>query len=59
MAVRQFDCRAGRRIGADIHGVFAEIEERDRADEEDDEDRDRQQRHDGGDREGQLDAAGV
>ena len=51
IALRQLHRRSGRRIRADIHRVFAEIEERNRAHEEDEQDRDGEQRHDDGDRE--------
>ncbi len=56
---RQFDSRAGHRIGADIQRVAAEIEERKRAGEKDDEHGDRHQRDESGDDEGQLDAARI
>ena len=49
IAVRQLDGRSGRRIGTDIHRVFAEIDERNRAHEKDDQDRDGEQGHDDGD----------
>ena len=52
VAFGQLHGGSGRRIGPDIHRVFAEIDERNRADEEDDEDRDREQRDDDRDGEG-------
>ena len=47
------------RIHADIHGVFAEVDDGQGADEEGDQHGDGEQRHHGGDHEGQLDAVGV
>ena len=58
MTVGQLDCGPGR-IYADIHRVFAEIEEWDRTDEEDKQDRDRKQSDNHRDHERQLDAARV
>jgi hypothetical protein len=37
MTLWELDRRPGRRIGANIHGVFAEIEKRNGTDEKDDE----------------------
>ena len=58
MAIGQLDRRSGG-IPPDIHGVFAEVEERNRAQEKDEKDRDRQQGHDHRHGEGQLDATRV
>ena len=59
VASRELHRRPGRRIGADIHRILAEIDERNRGHEEDDQDRDSKQRHNDGDRERQLDATRI
>ena len=59
MAFGQLDCRSGRRIGADVQRVFAEIEKRKRADEEHHENADGEQGHHDRDHERQLDAADI
>ena len=59
MPVRQLDCRSGRRIGADIHRVLAEVEDRECAHKKDDEDGDCKQGDDDGDSERQLDPTSV
>ena len=59
IAVRQLDGRSRRRVCTDIHRVLAEIDERDRAHEEDEQHRDREQGDDDGDGERQFDASCV
>ena len=59
MTAGQFDARSGRRIGSDIHRIFAEIDERKRADKEDGQNHDSKQGHDRGDQKGQLDASRI
>src|SRR5262245_30977638 len=59
MSLRQRDGRPGRWIGADIHGVFAEVKDRQRAHEKEEQDGDGEQRYDNGDGKRQLDTTRV
>ncbi len=59
VAVSKLDRRSRRGIGANVQRVFAEVEERNGAEEKHDENADGEQGHHDGDHERQLDAADV